>query len=327
MTPSFWTWLSLLILPAAFLLDRFVGDPRWLPHPIRWMGCAIQFSEPFFRRHIKGQQRAGALFAVSLIGGCWVAATLVLAGFRWIHPLAGLALEMVMLFYCFSVKSLAQAAREIYHSLSNGQVDTARGQVAMIVGRDVADYQTDDIARATVETVAENFVDGFLSPLFFAVIGGGPLALAYKMINTLDSMVGYKNDRYLFFGKTAARIDDVANYLPARLSVYMIAMAAQLTELKSGRRTLHVGRGEGRNHSSPNAGFPEAAFAGALGVRLNGPNYYGGVLVEKPYIGGAFAPPTVAHIDEACRLLLRAAEVGVLCGWSVAVLRMLLSFQ
>lgn len=313
------SWLHLLVLPAAFVLDRLIGDPPSLPHPIRWMGNAITGCEPFFRNRIKNEKTAGALFALTLITGCWLLCFLLLMAMQWLHPVAGFVTEVVMVFYCFSSRSLAQAGLEIYRLLADGQVDQARSAVAMIVGRDVQSYQADDIARATVETVAENYVDGFLSPLLFAVIGGGPLALAYKMVNTLDSMVGYKNERYLYFGRAAARIDDVVNYIPARLSIYIIGLAAELSVLKSGGRTLTVARNEGRNHSSPNAGHPEAAFAGAMGVKLNGPNYYGGQLVEKPFIGVQYDPPGVDHINQACQLMLRSSEVGCLLLWGIGV--------
>ena len=307
--------LPWLTLPAAFLLDALIGDPPSLPHPIRWMGRAIEQSEPFWRRTVASERLAGLLFAASLILGCWLVALLV-TGLAWkVHSLLGFAVETVLLFYCLSAKSLRQAALEIDRLLAAGEVDRARAQVRMIVGRDVDRYEADDIARATVETVAENVVDGVLSPLFFAALGGAPLALAYKMVNTLDSMVGYKNPRYLLFGRAAARIDDVANFLPARLAVPLIALAARRVEGASSRQALDTARREGKNHASPNAGYPEAAFAGALGVRLNGPNVYHGVLVDKPYLGAAFGPVTRAHIARACRLMTWAAVYGGLAAW------------
>ena len=226
----------------------------------------------------------------------------------------------MLIFYCLSAKSLRQAALKIDRLLAAGEVDRARAQVRMIVGRDVDRYEADDIARATVETVAENVVDGVLSPLFFAALGGAPLALAYKMVNTLDSMVGYKNPRYLLFGRAAARIDDVANFLPARLAVPLIALAAHRVEGASPALALQTARREGKNHSSPNAGYPEAAFAGALGVRLNGPNVYHGVLVDKPYLGAAFGPVTRAHIARACRLMTLTALAGALAAWLLSLL-------
>lgn len=306
------TLLPWLPIPAAFALDGLLGDPRWLPHPIRWMGLAIAKAEPLFRRWIAAELWAGLAFSVSLILGTWALAALVTSLAWHIHVLSGFVVETVLLFYCLSARSLRQAAMEIHASLSKGQVDQARAQVAMIVGRDVDRYQADDIARATVETVAENVVDGVLSPLFFAAIGGAPLALAYKMVNTLDSMVGYKNPRYLLFGRAAARLDDVTNFLPARLSALLITLAAALIPGLAVRRALATAWREGSHHASPNAGYPEAAFAGALGVQLNGPNLYHGVLVEKPYIGEGLAAVTLAHLALACRLMTRTALLGTI---------------
>lgn len=311
--------LPWLALPAAFALDSLLGDPRWLPHPIRWMGRAIELAEPVFRKWFRNELVAGGLFALTLILGCWGLTTLLLSLAYRAHSVLGFALETVALFYCFSARSLEQAAMEIHASLDEGQVDTARAQVAMIVGRDVQRYQADDIARATVETVAENAVDGVISPLFFAALGGAPLALAYKMVNTLDSMVGYKNPRYLLFGRIAARIDDLANFLPARLSVALIGLASRLVRGCSSRRALSTGWREGHNHSSPNAGYPEATFAGALGVQLGGPNYYHGVLVEKPYIGKGLDSVTRDHIPRACRLMRLSSLLTCLLAWQASL--------
>ncbi|NLX19904.1 MAG: cobalamin biosynthesis protein CobD [Desulfobulbus sp.] len=308
-------YLAWLTIPAACCLDALIGDPRWLPHPIRWMGWAITRSEPLWRRRIADEQLAGLGFAVSLIFACWAVAAAITFLAWQMHAVIGFAVESVLLFFCLSARSLHRAAMEIRASLALNQVDQARSQVAMIVGRDVTRYQADDIARATVETVAENTVDGILSPLFFAAIGGAPLALAYKMVNTLDSMVGYKNERYLLFGRAAARIDDAANFLPARLSPLLIALAAALAPGFTALRSLQVAFQEGANHASPNAGYPEAAFAGALGVRLNGPNYYHGVLVDKPYIGVNLDPVKPRHIGGACRLLTCTTLVGALFAW------------
>lgn len=315
MASTVFALLPWLALPTAFALDALVGDPRFLPHPVRWMGRAIELAEPVFRKVKTTELLSGTLFACSLILGCWALAALTIGLTYRAHPVLGFVVETILLFYCFSARSLSQAGMEIHQLLAAGEVDKARSQVAMIVGRDVEHYQADDIARATVETVAENVVDGVLSPLFFAAIGGAPLALAYKMINTLDSMVGYKNPRYLLFGRAAARIDDVANFLPARLSVPLIGLAARMLSGASGRRALATAWREGTHHASPNAGYPEAAFAGALGVRLNGPNTYGGVLVDKPYIGVGLGAVGLHHVKQACRLMTVTSLLGCLSGW------------
>ncbi|WP_310600820.1 adenosylcobinamide-phosphate synthase CbiB [Desulfobulbus sp.] len=307
--------LPWLTIPAAFALDAMLGDPRWLPHPVRWMGWTIAKAEPLCRKWIADERLAGLCFALGLIVGWWGLAALVV-GVGWrLHGVIGFAVETVLLFYCLSARSLGQAAMAIHRSLAAGAVDQARSEVAMIVGRDVERYQAGDIARATVETVAENVVDGVLSPLFFAAIGGAPLAVAYKMVNTLDSMVGYKNPRYLLFGRAAARIDDASNFVPARLAALLIGLAARLCPGLDARRALVTAWREGSHHGSPNAGYPEAAFAGALGVCLNGPNYYHGVLVDKPYIGIGLGAVESAHIPLACCLMTRTALLGCGATW------------
>lgn len=297
-------------LPCAFLLDLLLGDPPNWPHPIRLMGSAITRAEPWFRKCFSSPLVAGALFAPALILTAFVIG-LVLTWLAWqVHPFAGFVVETVLLFYCLSARSLYQAGREIHGLLMQGQVDAARDAVRMIVGRDVDQYEGEDIARATVETVAENVVDGVLAPLFFAALGGAPLALAYKMTNTLDSMVGYKNEHYLYFGRAAARIDDAANWLPARLGVGIVSLAALLLSNASASLAWRTAWKEGGRHSSPNAGYAEAAFSGALALRLNGPNYYSGVLVEKPWLGAAFNPVQSADIVRACSLMMAASIAG-----------------
>ena len=300
MTESISIWY---VLPAAFIFDYFAGDPRWLPHPVRWMGSAISVCEPPFRKIFSNLVLAGALYAIVLIAGAWLFTFAVADILERIHPILSSSFEIVLIFFCLSARSLEQAAMEIYDCLVRKNISRARRKVALIVGRDVEKYDNEGIARATVETVAENLVDGFIAPLFFAAIGGAPMAAAYKMVNTLDSMVGYKNDKYIEFGKASARIDDIFNYIPARLSVPIISLASQILA-GQGKRTFKTAVTEGAHHSSPNAGFAEAAFAGTLAVRLNGPNYYHGKLVEKPYIGIRFGKTIPNHIKKACDLML-----------------------
>ena len=298
-------------LPTAFFLDLCLGDPSH-GHPVRLMGRAIVWAEPLCRRLPLSPLLAGACFASLLVLSTF-ALGLVVVTLAWlIHPFLGFLVECVLLFYCLSARSLAQAALEIQLLLRHGKVDMARIAVSQIVGRDVDQYDANDIARATVETVAENVVDGVLAPLFFAMLGGAPLALTYKMVNTLDSMVGYKNERYLLFGRFAARLDDAAGWLPARLGVAIICLAAAFLSGMSARQAWRTAIREGHHHSSPNAGFAEAAFAGALSRRLNGPNFYGGGLVDKPWLGANFAPVRRDDIFRACRLMLATSTAGAL---------------
>jgi adenosylcobinamide-phosphate synthase len=310
-------WItSWYILPAAFALDIILGDPHYLPHPVRWMGKAIERLEPPFRRIHFNLTFSGALYAVVLILGTWLLTFFVLAVAHKVHPLFKTLLDIILIYYCISIRSLDDAAMEVKQCLQQKKVQAARKKVGMIVGRDTDNYKEDGLARATVETVAENLVDGVSAPLFFAAIGGAPLALAYKMTNTLDSMVGYKNQTYRQFGKASARIDDVLNYIPARLTVPVIALAAQILSGRGGR-SLMTAVSEGANHASPNAGYPEAAFAGALAVKLNGPNYYNGKLVDKPYIGVRFGQSSSGHIKKACDIMMLSSVLWLLVVWGV----------
>ncbi|WDP90713.1 MAG: cobalamin biosynthesis protein CobD [Desulfobacter sp.] len=321
MFETFGFGLAWQVVAAAFILDILAGDPRWLPHPIIWMGNAISFFEPRFRRLIRSPLVSGLGFALFLIVLTWSLSMVTLALAFRINPWAGAAVQVMLLFYCFSVRSLTRAAMDVARPLVAGDLSRARTMVGYIVGRETANLDRSGITRGAVETVAENFVDGFLSPLFFALVFGVPGAMAYKMVNTLDSMVGYKNDAYLLFGRASARIDDLANYIPARLSVAVISMAAALISPARGRRAFTTALSQGRNHKSPNAGYPEAAFAGAMGVRMGGPNVYHGKRVEKPYIGGEFQDPVPEKIARACELMVVSAWVAMTIGafilWAV----------
>lgn len=310
----------ILAIIAAVILDFVLGDPHWLPHPIRWMGWAIDTMQPRFRRISLPPVFSGALMVIILVGATYGITLGILYLCGVIHPLFKPAAATILIFYSISMRSLYQAARDVLNLLETADIAAARTSVGWIVGRDTGALDKNGIRRAVVETVAENFVDGVAAPLFYAMIGGAPLAMAYKMVNTLDSMVGYKNERYGQFGKVAARLDDVVNFLPARLAIPAIALAAHLLG-KSGIRSFKTAFIEGANHSSPNAGYPEAAFAGALAVRLNGPNYYGGVLVEKPYIGVRFGRVKNIHIRQACDLMLLSSIlwVGLLIAANLAV--------
>jgi adenosylcobinamide-phosphate synthase len=312
-------WLTVwYILPAAFALDIMLGDPYYLPHPVRWLGKAIERLEPPFRRIHFNLIFSGALYAVALILGTWLLTFLVLAAAHRVHPFFKTLLDIILIYYAISIRSLNDAAMEVKQCLHRKNIQAAKKKVAMIVGRDIDDYKEHRLARATVETVAENLVDGVTAPLFFAAIGGAPLVWAYKMTNTLDSMVGYKNDTYQHFGRASARIDDVLNYLPARLTAPVVALAAQILA-GCGERSLMTAVCEGANHASPNAGYPEAAFAGALAVKLNGPNYYNGKLVDKPYIGARFGQSSPDHIKKACDIMILSSVLWLILLMGVGI--------
>lgn len=298
------------VIGAAFILDLIIGDPLNLPHPVRWMGKAIEKSEPFFRKKIKDTETAGICFSVSLILSTIVMTAIFLKTILFFGSLFGNIAEIILLYYCISTLSLKKAAMDVVRSLKEEGLSLAKKRLALIVGRDVDKLDEEGVSRAAFETVAENLVDGVISPLFWAAIGGVPLAMAYKMVNTLDSMVGYKNEAYRRFGKASAKIDDAANYIPARLSVLTITLASYLLYW-DWQQTFKTAVAEGRNHASPNAGFSEAAFAGALKVRLGGPNYYGDRLVSKPYIGEKFGPVSPEHVKKSCELLIYSSWITV----------------
>lgn len=300
------------ILLAAYIMDILLGDPVWLPHPVVWMGNAISFFEAPFRRFIKGEFLAGLFFAMFLILSTWVIAFSVIRFFLLIHPVAGIVVQVLLMFFCLSAKTLKNAASDVGDALEKSGLEAGRLKVSMIVGREVKYLDKTGVIKAAVETVAENFVDGFLSPVFFALIGGVPLAVTYKMVNTLDSMVGYKNEKYILFGRASARVDDVANFIPARISVFIISIAAALISLGRGKIAFKTALKDGKEHKSPNSGYSEASFAGALGVKLGGPNYYHGTLVQKPYIGKIFGDPDIKSIKMACDLMLFSSLITII---------------
>ncbi|ACL02164.1 cobalamin biosynthesis protein CobD [Desulfatibacillum aliphaticivorans] len=301
-------WQALII---AFILDMILGDPQGMPHPIRLMGRLIEGWEPRFRRLPIPTVWAGALFTLCLVALVWISAWIVLAAGAAMHPWLGAGLEIIILYFSIAPRCLDKAAYAVEKPLRQGDAEKARAELSMIVGRETKDLTPTQMSRAAVETVAENFVDGVLSPLFWIAVGGAPAAMAFKMASTLDSMVGYKNEQYILFGKASARLDDVANFIPARLSIPIIALAARLLGL-SHKAAFKTAVLEGKNHKSPNAGYPEAAFAGALEIRLNGPAVYHGELLDKPFLGEKFGDPGAEHITKARRLMLASSFLGLL---------------
>jgi adenosylcobinamide-phosphate synthase len=295
--------LVLLALVAmAILLDLVIGDPRCLPHPVVGMGQVISFLE---RRLNHGSQQARR-FKGFLLTGCVVAlaytvAWIVLATLAWLHPWLGRTGELLLLASALAIKGLREAAIAVATPLVQGDLGSARRAVAMIVGRDTEALDEAGITRATVETVAENTVDGITAPLFWALLGGAPLALAYKAVNTLDSMVGYRNERYADFGYASAKLDDLANWLPARLTALGMWLAAFTMPGARTRGALAATCRYAPGHPSPNAGWPEAMMAHLLGVQLGGINRYGGSISERALMGEPCEPLRVVHIDRAVR--------------------------
>ena len=297
-------------LLAAYALDLVLGDPPSWPHPVRWLGRLIAAGEEPLRRRLASPRLAGAVLA----GACVLAAAGSAALLVWLatagHPWLGWLTSVLLLYWAMAVRDLADHAWAVYRPLLQGDLPGARAALSYIVGRETAALDQAGIIRATVETIAENMVDGIISPLFYAALGGAPLAWAFKAVSTLDSMVGYKTPRYREFGWAGAKLDDLANWLPARLSGLFFTLAARLLGL-DWRRTWQIFVRDGRRHASPNAGWPEAAVSGALGLRLGGPNVYHGTLMEKPWIGDPLREPELADIARAIRLLYAVSGAAV----------------
>lgn len=297
-------------IAAAFCLDLVLGDPRWFPHPVCGIARFAVFLEGVTRR-IMHPRTAGVLTALTVIltASSVVAATVFLAGL--VHPVVSDIVSILILYTTFAANDLAHHSRRVLDALEQNSLAAARVFVSWMVGRDTRQLDEQGAIRATVESVAENTVDGVVAPLFWAAIAGPAGAVAYKAVSTLDSTFGYKNEHYREFGWASARIDDAANFLPARLSVMIIAFAAWLTKLSSAEE-WRIARRDGRKHASPNSGWPEAAFAGALGVRLGGTVMRGGQPVHLPYIGDSQTPLVRRHIRQANRLMLATAVVAAL---------------
>jgi adenosylcobinamide-phosphate synthase len=287
----------------AVALDLALGDPRWLPHPTRGMGLLALRLEGPMRRLIPSQYVAGIVTAGLVIGLSAGAAWGLVVAAGLIHPLAGDVVGILIMYTTIAARDLVNHSLAVYRPLAAGDLPAARRSVAMIVGRDTDNLDEPGVARAAVESVAESTVDGVTAPLFFAMLGGPVAAIAYRAINTLDSTFGYKDERYARFGWASARIDDLANLLPARLTGPAMALAAGIVGQDAAGAWRVLCR-DSRNHASPNAGFAEAAAAGALGVQLGGANYYGGEALVKPTIGDAAVPLSARHIVHADTLML-----------------------
>jgi len=302
----------------AMGLDLVVGDPRWLPHPVRLMGVTASALEPRLRQWIPLPRLAGLLTAGILIGLTAGLCAFLLMGAYRLHPLAGDGVGILLLYFTFAARDLALHSRRVHQALAADDLPLARQNVSMIVGRDTAALDSAGVTRAAVESVAENSVDGVIAPLFFACLAGPVGAMTYKAISTLDSLFGYKNERYLQFGWASARIDDLAAWIPARLTGVIAPVAAWILALKAGD-SWRIMRRDSRRHASPNSGFGEAAFAGALGVQLGGPLMKKGVLIDLPTLGDPATPLMPRHILDANRLMLATYALSALlfltCRW------------
>lgn len=314
------SWMSVILpLLVGWTLDLLIGDPAWLPHPIVWFGKTIAA----FERHLnKGKYRKakGAFTAVFLIALVFIITGAIAYGLRltgkWL-----MLFDAIIIFYCLAGTTLIREVRQVFLALDRS-LDEGRRQVARIVGRDTKELSAQEVRTAALETLAENLSDGVIAPLFWLAILGTPGMLAYKMVNTLDSMIGYKTDRYRDFGCWAARIDDFANYIPARLTALLMILPKVV--IKGKWSLVSFVLKNGRKHASPNSGYPEAALAAILDCRFGGPHYYFGEVFDKPYIGENDRPLTTDDMKKAVRVNRTAEVLMVLL---VAAFYLLLYFK
>lgn len=313
--------ISLSAIAVGYILDLIFGDPPNWPHPVRWIGHLINLVQAKVRIRCKTEQtlKWGGLILWSIVVGAtygvsWLILTIV-SEITWLHWL----IQTLMIYTILATKCLSDAAMSVFKALQSGSLDDSRTQLSYIVGRDTGQLQPDQITRATVETVAENSVDGVIAPLFFLFIGGVPLAMAYKAINTLDSMVGYKTPKYRAIGYFSAKIDDVANYIPARISWLLLTAAAALLGMNY-RQALRIGWRDRYQHKSPNCAWSEATVAGALGVRLGGPNVYFGEVIEKPWLGDLQREVEAEDIRRTIRLMYAASVLALISFAAVSLL-------
>lgn len=316
----------LLDVIIAYILDLIFGDPYWLPHPVRFIGWLIKRTEGILRNFVKSgkgnqgrrERQAGIVLTVFVVAVTFLIVMFILKLAALINPILFHLLNIYFIYSSIAARCLANEAYKVYDVLKKKDIPEARKRLAMLVGRETESLSEQEIIRGVVETTAENTVDGIISPVIYAVIGsffslGAPLVYAFKAISTLDSMVGYMNEKYIDFGRFSAKTDDVANYLPARLSGILIPLAAFFCG-KSMSKSFSIMLRDRRNHKSPNCAYPEAAVAGALGIRIGGNNIYFGKVVEKPTIGDEDRKLDISDIPGTVKLMYAAAMLTlVLC--------------
>ena len=301
-----------IAIGCGYILDLLIGDPHWLYHPVRLIGNLISLLESILLKEkdtSAKKYRKGMVLAIltPLITG--IVTVSILAACYHINMILGCVIETIMCYQILAVKSLKVESMKVYYALDKEGLQQARNAVAMIVGRDTKQLDEHGVVRAAVETVAENTSDGVIAPLFYMMLFGAAGGFVYKAVNTMDSMIGYKNDKYLYFGRCAAKLDDVANYIPARLSGWLMVAASAFVKMDV-KNAAKIYRRDRRNHASPNSAQTEAAMAGALEVQLAGNAYYFGKLYEKPTIGDGIRPVEVEDIRRSNRLLYATAILG-----------------
>jgi adenosylcobinamide-phosphate synthase len=304
-------WFAIKVA-GGFLLDLIFGDPQWFPHPVRGIGLLIEKLEKILYPW-KQRLWTGGLLALLVIGITYVS-FYFLVKLHWV-------VEVLFIYTIFATRALGNEAMTMYQLLKEKNTEEARHQLGFLVSRETSEMHEEDMIRSTIETVSENVTDGITAPLFYLLIGGVPLAMAYKAASTLDSMVGYKNDRYILFGRVSARIDDVLNFIPARITAFCLVPIAALMCGNSFSGTLRIVSRDRLKHASPNSAHTEAAFAGALGIRLGGVNRYFGKEVVKPFIGDEQHSLKVSHIKEAVWLMYVTSVIAVGVGVGIYIFK------
>lgn len=307
----------------ACVLDAAIGDPRWCPHPVRLIGMVIVWYETRIRIVVHtraGLRMAGIILAIGLPALTYAIGWLAIDLAGWVDAGVKTVLMVLIAWTTLAARDLVDHARLVANALEGGSLGRAREAVSRIVGRDTDGLSGTEIVRATVETIAESTADGVIAPLFYLALGGPPLALAYKAINTLDSMIGHRDVHYRYFGWASARLDDVANWIPARLTALLLISAAGL-RTHTMRTAWRIFYRDGSKHPSPNSGRPEAAMAGALGVQLGGTNVYGGIATERPRLGDALTPLVPGHVTVALHLMGIASAMAAALAAAALVLR------
>lgn len=314
----------LIAVIIGFILDLILGDPHWLPHPVRLIGFLIAKGEKIIRKILpktkNGEIVGGLILTVIIITVAFTLPLLILYFAGVVNTAFRISIHAIFCYQILATKSLKTESMRVYYQLVNNDIINARKYLSWIVGRDTEKLTEEGITKATVETIAENTSDGVIAPLIFIALGGAPLGFLYKAVNTLDSMIGYKNDRYLFFGKFAAKLDDVFNFIPAIISAYIMIAASLVTGLDY-KNAYRIYKRDKRNHSSPNSAKTESVCAGALNVKLAGDAYYFGKLVNKQTIGDSDRAIEVKDILMTNRLMYVTAilAVVIMCGIRLAV--------
>ena len=315
-----------LQIAIAFILDIMIGDPRWLPHPVRIIGRCVEYLEKVLRSIFVSERVAGVFLTGIIVLGSYLITFKIISFFYGFGTVWGIAASIIIIFYSLSIRDLLKEAGGVVKALKSGNLSKARSNLSRIVGRDTHNLNEQQVATGCIETSAESSVDGIIAPLFYAFIGGPALAMAYKSINTLDSMVGYKNEKYHKFGWASAKLDDVANFIPARIAAIILPISSFICGADFSN-SLRIVKRDGQKHPSPNSGIPEAAIAGALKIRLGGPSVYNGIPSDKPFIGDPINSIDFDHISNTTRIVMVSAIILVVLGISFMLISDYLSMN